>query len=424
MQPPSSRFLRNNAPWLAAGFLLSFSSSYGQTYFISLFAGEIMAEFGLSHAQWSSIFGIGTLGSAGLLVLAGGITDRYRVRALGTAIMVGLALACFAMAAVPSAWALLPVIFLLRFTGQGMCGQMANVAMGRWFVANRGIALAVATLGFALAESLLPIVFVSLLGSTPWRLLWVIAAGLALLAIPLLFMLLQSERTPQGLSDDMHSPGMQGRHWTRAEVLRHPLFLAALPLILGPAAFATAMFFHQVHLSDAKGWSHLQFVALFPLYTLLTVGGMIGSGLLIDRFGTGRLMHLYQIPLILAFLTMGWSDTIAGGAIAMALLGFGQGMGTTLPTAFLAEYFGTRHLGAIRAMATGTMVLGTALGPVITGSLIDSGWRFDQQMPLIAIYFAATSLLIRLGLRRIHYQPGMQTDDANITFSPPFVERE
>ncbi len=402
MQAPSSRFVRNNAPWLAAGFLLSFSSSYGQTYFISLFAGEIMAEFGLSHGQWSSIFGIGTLASAGLLVLAGGVTDHYRVRALGAAIMLGLALTCLAMAAVPTAWALLPVIFLLRFTGQGMCGQMANVAMGRWFVANRGTALAVATLGFALAESVLPIAFVSLLSSTPWRHLWVLAAGLTLLATPLLLMLLQNERTPHGMGDDMHSPGMQARHWTRAEVLGHPLFQAALLLILGPAAFLTATFFHQVHLAEAKGWSHLQFVALFPLYTVFTVGGVLGSGLLIDRFGTGRLMQIYQVPLILAFLTMGWSNTIAGGATAMALLGFGQGMGTTLPTAFLAEYFGTRYLGAIRATATGIMVFGTALGPVITGWLIDSGWRFDQQMPIIAIYFAATSLLIRFGLHSAH----------------------
>ena len=402
MQPSSTHFLRNNAPWLAAGFLLSFSSSYGQTYFISLFAGEIMAEFGLSHGQWSSIFGVATLGSAGLLVLTGGITDRFRVRALGTAIMAGLALACLAMAAVPAVWALLPVVFLLRFTGQGMCGQMANVAMGRWFVAHRGTALAIATLGFALAESLLPLAFVGLLGTASWRLLWVIAAGLALLAIPLLLTLLKSERTPQGMGDDMHSPGMQGHHWTRAEVLRHPLFLAALPLILGTAAFLTATFFHQVHLSEAKGWSHLQFVALFPLYTAFSILGLIGSGRLIDRFGTGRLMQMYQAPLILAFLAMGWSNTIASGAIAMALLGFGQGLGTTLPTAFCAEYFGTRHLGAIRALATGIMILGTALGPVITGWLIDSGWRFDQQMPVIAIYFTATSLLMRLGLRSTH----------------------
>jgi predicted negative regulator of RcsB-dependent stress response len=35
------RFLTENLRWLATGFLLAIGSSFGQTYFISLFAGEI-----------------------------------------------------------------------------------------------------------------------------------------------------------------------------------------------------------------------------------------------------------------------------------------------------------------------------------------------------------------------------------------------
>ena len=44
-----ARFLRDNAPFLSVGVLLTFVSSFGQTFFISVFAGEIRAEFGLSH---------------------------------------------------------------------------------------------------------------------------------------------------------------------------------------------------------------------------------------------------------------------------------------------------------------------------------------------------------------------------------------
>ena len=36
-------FLRENRSQLSAGMLLTFSSSYGQTYFIALFAAQIMA---------------------------------------------------------------------------------------------------------------------------------------------------------------------------------------------------------------------------------------------------------------------------------------------------------------------------------------------------------------------------------------------
>jgi len=405
---PSPAFLRENAPWLAAGVLLAFSSSYGQTYFISLFAGEIMAEFGLTHGQWGSIYAAGTLMSAALMVFVGGLTDRFRIRGLGAVILVGLALSCLAMAAVPGVWALVLVILGLRFAGQGMSAHLANVAMARWFVANRGKALATATIGFALGESVLPIAFVSLLERVPWRSLWVVAAAMALLAIPLLFALLRRERTPQSMTEAEQSAGLGGRHWTRGEVLRHPLFWCTVPLVMGPAAFLTALFFHQVHLSEVNGWAHVQFVALFPVYTVFTVSGMVGSGVLIDRFGTGRLMQVYQLPMIAGFLTMGLSGGLPFAAAAMAMVGFGHGVATTLPTAFWADYFGTRHLGAIRAMATAVMVLGTALGPVITGWVIDAGVSYDAQMPVIALYFAATSLLIAAGLRAAGAPPRAQ----------------
>ncbi|MCA8881055.1 MAG: MFS transporter [Rhodobacteraceae bacterium] len=398
MQYPNARFFRDNFPWLAAGMLMAFSSSYGQTYFISIFAGEIRAEFGLSHAGWGTIYSAGTLISAVLMIVLGGLIDRMRVRSLGAAILVLLAGACLAMASVPAAWALVPVILGLRFAGQGMCSHIATTAMARWFVASRGRALATATMGFALGESILPIAFVAALRVTDWRTLWVVAACLALAAIPVLFLLLRRERTPQSMGDAHQSPGLQGRHWTRAEVIRHPLFWCSVPLIIGPAAFITALFFQQVHLAERKGWSHVEFVSLFPLYTAVTIAAMIASGVLIDRFGTARLMRVFQFPMMAGFVLMGLGQGIWAGAGAMALIALSHGANTTLPTAFWADYFGTRHLGAIRALAAAIMVFGTALGPILTGWLIDAGIPFDQQMPVIALYFVATSLLISVGL--------------------------
>ncbi|NBR34028.1 MAG: MFS transporter, partial [Rhodobacteraceae bacterium] len=59
------RFLGANKTFIGAGFLLSFMSSFGQTYFISIFSGEIRATFDLSHAQWGSIYGIATFSATG-----------------------------------------------------------------------------------------------------------------------------------------------------------------------------------------------------------------------------------------------------------------------------------------------------------------------------------------------------------------------
>ncbi|NCO17161.1 MAG: MFS transporter, partial [Alphaproteobacteria bacterium] len=132
---PFFQFLRANAPFLLAGFLLALLSSFGQTFFISLFGGEIRAEFGLSNGEWGATYGIATTVSAAVMLWAGGLTDRFRVRSLGTVVLIGLALACLAMAANPWPVALVGVIFALRLLGQGMTSHISGVAMARWFVA-------------------------------------------------------------------------------------------------------------------------------------------------------------------------------------------------------------------------------------------------------------------------------------------------
>jgi hypothetical protein len=63
----------------------------------------------------------------------------------------------------------------------------------------------------------------------------------------------------------------------------------------------------------------------------------------------------------------------------MALIGLTQGGSVTLLGALWPELYGTRNLGAIKALATSAMVFATALGPGVTGMLIDAGINFPDQ---------------------------------------------
>lgn len=397
-------FLRDNAAWLAAGYLLTFTSSYGQTFFISLFAGEIRATFSLSDGQWGGIYTIATTASALVMIWTGALTDRYRVRALGGYVLVGLALACVAMAAVPSALALVFVIFALRFTGQGMTSHLAVVAMARWFSASRGKALAIARLGYTTGEAFLPLIFVALLALVSWRMLWLVAAAGALLAIPALLALLNRERVPSDFARSDETLGMGKRHWTRAEMLRNPLFWCTLPLIIGPAAFGTALFFHQVHMVEVKGWALLSYVALFPLFSWVSFVFMLVSGFAVDRFGTARLMPWILLPYAVGFALMAGAQTLGMAAVALVIFGIAGGCMGTVPSAFWAEFYGTRHLGAIKALATAAMVFGSAVGPGITGLFIDLGFDFPSQMMAIAVYFVIASGVMLFGIRSVRDQ--------------------
>lgn len=393
-------FLRDNAPFLGVGVLLTFLSSFGQTFFIAVFAGEVRADFGLSHGAWGAIYSIGTAASAAVMIWAGSLTDLFRVRVLGGITLVGLALACILMASAQAAWMLALAIFALRLAGQGMTSHIATVAMARWFVASRGRALSIAGLGFALGEAILPVLFVALLALYDWRMLWLVAACVALVSIPAVTRLLRHERTPQSVADASQSLGMGGRHWRRAEVLRHWLFWLLVPSLLGPAAFVTAFFFLQVHYAQIKGWDHLDLVLLFPLYTGVGVASMLATGWAIDRFGTARLMPVYLLPIALAFAILALSDSLGLAALGLAVMAITVGANSTLPGAFWAEFYGTRHLGAIKAMAAAVMVLGSAIGPGITGVLIDTGLPFSRQMLGISAYFLLAAALVAYGIRR------------------------
>ena len=393
-------FLRDNRRWLAAGAALTFASSFGQTFFISIFAADIMAAFAITDGQWGLFYTLGTLASAALMLWAGVLTDRFRVRVLGGASLVLLAIACLSMALLPALWLLPVVIFALRFCGQGMLGHVANVGISRWFLATRGRALAVAALGVGLGEAFLPMIYVALNAAFDWRLLWALSALVPLALIPIVVALLRVERTPQSLAAEAGSTGLGGVHWTRRDVLGHWLFWMVFPALIAPGMFSTMLFFQQVHLTQVKGWDHVGFVALFPFFTAAGAVAMVATGFVVDRWGTRRLMPLYLLPLALGFVLFWNAESLAGAAFGFIALGLTQGAVGTIVSVFLADHFGTRNLGAIKSVSVAIMVLGTALGPGITGLLIDGGVDFVRQMPVIVAYVLGACALNALAMRR------------------------
>ncbi len=393
-------FIRDNAPFLGAGALLALLSAFGQTFFISIFGGEIRDAFDLSNGDWGIYYMFGTLGSAALMVFAGSLADHFRVRTLGIAVVICLGLSCLAMAVNTSALIIIPIIFLLRFFGQGMSMHMSQVAMARWFVASRGRALAIAGIGFMVGEMTLPLIMVWLKSFVDWRTLWVCFAIFCFAMCFVLFRLLRLERTPQAAAEENSSPGMDGRHWTRADALRNPMFWLLLPGVVFFSAFGTAFWFHQVHFAEVKGWSHLALVAVFPIGTATLMGSTIIYGWAIDRFGAVRLLPFYMIPYILAFLLHGYAPSLWWLGLSLLLMGIGQGGNGTIINACWAEFYGTNHIGAIKAAATAAMVFGSAIGPGLSGILIDWGIGIEPQMYGFAACFAGSAVLMAIAARR------------------------
>ena len=382
-------FLRTNARWLFAGGVMLFATSFGQTFFISIFARQIMETFSLSDGDWGSLYALGTTASGLTMIWIGGLADGFRARTLTSVLLIIMSIFCLAMAFNSSVWLLPAVIFGLRLSGQGMLNHVALVSMLRWYTTARGKAVAIAGLGVSIGEAFLPITVVALLAFVSWQTIWVAAAFLSILFLVLLRILLVKERTPQSIAQTTQAVGMGGHHWTRNQAIKHPLFWLLIPVAITPSIFTTAVFFQQVHLAEAKGWQHVHFVALYPAFTAMGVIAGLVFGWAVDKWGSVRILPFILLPLAAGMLVFSIFASLSAALVALLLMAITQGGASTVSVAVWTEIYGTKHIGAIKALAVAFMVLGSAIGPLMTGQLIDLGYSFPTQMPAYALYIIA-----------------------------------
>ena len=385
-------FLVKNARWLAGGMLLSFFSSVGQTFFISLFAGQIRSEFHLSHGGFGFVYMLATLGSAVTLVWLGKVVDAVSIATASRCWIIALAAAAVLMAFANSPLILLIALYLLRLLGQGMLSHTALVAMGRWFHAERGRAVSVATTGHQLGEGLLPLVVVAALMVVEWRSVWLFAAVvLIVFALPLSHLLLSQPRVPSNRDYDNFE---SGRQWTRTEVLHDLPFWVVCTGVLAPSFIGTSVFFHQVHLADIKQWSETVIASSFAVMSITSVIVGLITGQVIDRFSARSILPFFLFPLSLGCAVLGLFQPALAMVVFMFLLGTSYGISSAVFGAIWPESYGTRHLGAIRAVVAAAMVFASAVGPGITGWLIDQGIGFDKQLLAMSGYCIFNMLVL------------------------------
>ena len=392
-------FLFQNARWLTATGLLYFCSCFGQTFFISLFAGEIRQAFNLSHGDWGFIYSGGTLASAIAMLCFGGYIDKYKITMNIKIVIISLSLVCLAMTFVDLVWILPLIIFGLRFFGQGMLIHIPAVAIGKWYGKNKGKAISLSIMGFSIGEAIFPVIFVSLIMLIGWRNSWLVGTVILLLILPIIIKLLSNERTPNSKQEDLSDQvGMESKHWKRKDVLKNWVFWAVIIPFLIPPIFSTAFFFNMVHLTEVKNWSLITFTSLFPFYTGMSILTTLTSGWMLDKFGVEKILPYYLLPMATGLLIFSYSNTYLTAAMGFGFLGMTQGLAMTIGGTFWPTYYGTKNLGSVRSLSTSTMVFGTAIGPAVVGKLLDIDVNYNfilLGMSILAV-IASLSLWITM----------------------------
>ena len=398
-----NNFYYTNFRWLVITTLLYFGASFGQTFFIAIFAGYIRYDFDISHTTWGSIYALGTCLSAALMFKIGGITEKFKSVNLSIVVIISLAFFCFLMIFAENIVLLILIIFGLRFFGQGFASHLSMVLCGKWFSKNRGKTVAFTSLGFTFGEALLPIIFVTLIGVFGWRPSWGLACLILVLISIIIKILLTHERTPSNIDNTSlikKEVGIYNKYWTKYEVLNSWIAWPMIFAIVVHSMFLTIFFFQQVTLGIENNWSASQFAILIPFYTFTSIIFTFLTGYIIDKFGVRTVLPYYQIPGVLGFLSMIFLKDPIFFVIPFSLLGIMQGISNSLSGTFWPEYFGTKYLGDVRAIATSFMVIASALGPFLSGLMLDNQINLNVQFMMMSFVMSLSAIgLIYLSIK-------------------------
>lgn len=398
---------RDHSRPLTFGLLLAFLSSFGQTFFISLSGAHVRERFGLSHGDFGTIYSIATLGSGLLMIWAGALLDRVPTGRYTAAAFSGLAVAAVAYASAPNIVVLAASIFALRLFGQGMLSHASVTSMARRFQRDRGKAIGIATLGHPAGEAVLPTIAIAATALLGWTTTWWAIACLVLLVMASrphrLLDHSDDGSVAAGLNAPMSgaTPGPVPIDYTRGEVLRDWRFYLFLPSMLGPPAIGTGFFFHQLLLAQTKGWPLPLLTTSFIGYAAGSVLAAVVTGSLVDRFRSTTLTRFYLLPMAAGTLALAFVDGVVSAPGFFVLAGITTGATGVVVPSVLADLYGIRHIGAIRALAAAIMVLATAVTPGLMGVLVDGGVGMEDIALGCAAYLVAASLLnTALGLQR------------------------
>ena len=388
------------------GFIFTFFSSFGQSYFIGLFNSSIRDSLSITHGQFGTIYASATLLSSIVLVWLGKKIDDVNILKFASYVILFLSASCFIFSKISSVIFLFIGIFLMRLAGQGLSSHTATTTISRYFNKNRGRALSIGWLGLSSAEFILPVLIVFLLTFIEWREIWISISILVILVLPITtYALVRNVKldTRENL-DSESQPSKEIRQWKRIEVLKDYRFYIICMTMLAMPWIATGSFVYQSFISSSKGWGPYIIAQSFMSYSILSVITLFISGFLIDKFSSRKLLIYMNIPLLFSTFILFYFENPLSSFIFFGLLGITNGLANVLGSSTWAEIYGVKYIGSIKALTTALMVFATAFGTALFGALIDFGFSIEQIAIISGTYILGSIILIYLVKNKLNPQ--------------------
>jgi MFS family permease len=388
-------FLRGNFKKVSFGWLLTFLSSFGQTFLISLYVPEIVKAFAITEGTFGAVYAACTVAASVIMLSVGHTVDHKPVKKVTAFTVLSLGLSSILLGLSYHIAVLFVALIGLRLCGQGLMSHISMTIISKYFDKNRGKALSISSLGYSMGEAIFPIIITSIIAFFDWRIAAIVSG------VALLLYLVRLKFTNLIDFDKQLSTEGKPSTWSLLKDYKAVVFDKRFGIMM-PASFIlsftnTAIFFYQYVFVEDKGWSPQLYATFFTVYAISRFLFSLLGGTWVDKFSAKKMFRVYLIPMTLGLIPFALMDSIIGALLFLITAGITTGMAGTVKTSLIAEIYGTEKMGAIRSVFTMFMVISTALGPLLVGFMIDGDFDFST---IILLLFAAM-LLISINSQRI-----------------------
>ena len=381
------------------GFIFTFFSSFGQSFFLGLFNAPIRNELGITHGQFGNIYAMATIISSVLLIWVGKKIDEYQIFYYSFFVIILLFLSSLFFSFINSIFLLAIGIFLMRFSGQGLMSHTSTTTISRFFEKSRGKALSTIWFGLSSAEFILPVFVTYFFVIYSWRTVWQGIAIIIILFLPIvIFNTIRSVKLESREKDQNPKINLKIKSWRRVEVIKDFRFYIVSLNMLAMPWVATGVFVYQSFITESKMWSIYTIPKAFMVYSITSIITLFFSGFLVDKFTSRKLIPLMNIPLLFAMLVLFYYEQEISAFIFLGLIGVSNGLANVLGSSTWAEIYGVKYIGSIKALTTALMVFSTAFGTALFGALIDRGYDIEN-IALIAGIYIIVSLVLLVSIR-------------------------
>ena len=381
------------------GFIFTFFSSFGQSFFLGLFNSPIRNELGITHGQFGNIYAMATIISSVLLIWVGKKIDEYQIFYYSFFVIILLFLSSLFFSFINNIFLLAIGIFLMRFSGQGLMSHTSTTTISRFFEKSRGKALSTIWFGLSSAEFILPVFVTYFFVIYSWRTVWQGIAIIIILFLPIvIFNTIRSVKLESREKDQNPKINLKIKSWRRVEVIKDFRFYIVSLNMLAMPWVATGVFVYQSFITESKMWSIYSIPKAFMVYSITSIVTLFFSGFLVDKFTSRKLIPLMNIPLLFAMLVLFYYEQEISAFIFLGLIGVSNGLANVLGSSTWAEIYGVKYIGSIKALTTALMVFSTAFGTALFGALIDRGYDIEN-IALIAGIYIIVSLVLLVSIR-------------------------